>query len=45
MSIPCRWLTKRYGPAPIGRARKPSAPTCSKYFRGSTIPAAVAVVP
>ena len=26
-------------------AAQPSAPTCSKYFFGRTIPAAVAVVP
>ena len=44
-STPGVWLTYRYGPAPIGCLRKASSPTCVRYFLGTTIPAAVAVVP
>ena len=33
------------GPAPIGCLRKPSSPTWVTYFFGTTMPAAVAVVP
>ena len=44
-STPGVWLTNRYGPAPIGCFLKPSSPTWVRYFLGTTIPAAVAVVP
>ncbi len=38
-------LTKRYGPAPIGAFLKPSSPTFSTYFFGTTQPLPVAEVP
>src|SRR5947208_10369497 len=44
-STPGLWLTNLYGPAPIGCFLKASSPTSVRYFLGTTIPAAVAVVP
>ena len=37
--------TNLYGPAPIGAFLKPSSPTFSRYFLGTTQPAPVAGVP
>ena len=37
--MPGVWLTNLYGPIPIGCFLKPSSPTCSRYFLGTTIPA------
>ena len=36
--------TNLYGPAPTGAFLKPSSPTCSTYFLGTTQAAPVAVV-
>ena len=44
-STPGVKLTTRYGPAPIGAVRKPSSPTFSTYFLGTTQAAPVADVP
>ena len=41
-SMPGMNDTNRYGPAPIGAFLKPSSPTFSTYFLGTTQPAPVA---
>ena len=43
--MPGLLLTNLYGPAPIGCFLKPSSPTSVRYFFGTTMPAALAVVP
>src|SRR5439155_10876357 len=44
-STPGVWLTNLYGPRPIGCFLKPSGPTCSTYFFGTTQPAPETAVP